>query len=132
MIRYKGKLGSVNDQIEIIQKYYSYDTVTPLYLIIHNIDGQSLRPDSTQLGLARLSSCLKIKLIASIDHINAPLLWDNMKKFLFNFIWHDATTSAPYDLEISYENSMLGKLVTATSEKEGEGGGVGLEQVIFV
>lgn len=42
-------------------------------IIIHNIDGPGLRDPETQQYLARLASCSHIRVIASIDHVNAPL-----------------------------------------------------------
>lgn len=44
-----------------------------IFLIVHNIDGTMLRNDKAQSILSRLASIKNIHLIASIDHINAPL-----------------------------------------------------------
>ncbi|KAM1175290.1 hypothetical protein ACFX19_028312 [Malus domestica] len=44
---------------------------------IHNIDGPELRESETQQCLARIVSCSHICIVASIDHVNAPLLNDN-------------------------------------------------------
>lgn len=40
---------------------------------IHNIDGPGLRDSETQQILSRLASCSNIRIVASIDHVNAPL-----------------------------------------------------------
>lgn len=42
-------------------------------IIVHNIDGPGLRDSETQQILARLASCSHIRIVASIDHVNAPL-----------------------------------------------------------
>lgn len=42
-------------------------------IVIHNIDGPGLRDSETQQYLARLSACSHIRVVASIDHVNAPL-----------------------------------------------------------
>lgn len=42
-------------------------------VIIHNIDGPGLRDSETQQYLARVASCPNIRIVASIDHVNAPL-----------------------------------------------------------
>lgn len=42
-------------------------------LVIHNIDGPGLRDPDTQQYLARIAACSHIRVIASIDHVNAPL-----------------------------------------------------------
>lgn len=44
-----------------------------IYVVIHNIDGPGLRDSETQQYLARIASCSHIRVIASIDHVNAPL-----------------------------------------------------------
>lgn len=44
-----------------------------VYLLIHNIDGPMLRGEKTQSALGLLASLPNLHLVASIDHINAPL-----------------------------------------------------------
>lgn len=44
-----------------------------IYLIIHNIDGPMLRGEKNQQALGQLASIPNMHLLASIDHINAPL-----------------------------------------------------------
>lgn len=42
-------------------------------VVIHNMDGPGLRDSESQQYLARIASCLHIRIIASIDNVNAPL-----------------------------------------------------------
>lgn len=42
-------------------------------VLIHNIDGPGLRDSETQQYLSRIASCAHIRMVASIDHVNAPL-----------------------------------------------------------
>lgn len=44
-----------------------------IYVIIHNIDGPGLRDDDVQVTLASLASSKHVRLVASIDNINAPI-----------------------------------------------------------
>lgn len=44
-----------------------------VFLLVHNIDGVMLRNHKAQLILSRLAKIEKVHLIASMDHINAPL-----------------------------------------------------------
>lgn len=44
-----------------------------IYVVVHNIDGPGLRDSETQQYLARIASCSQVRLVASIDHVNAPL-----------------------------------------------------------
>lgn len=42
-------------------------------IVVHNIDGPGLRDSDTQQCLARIAACSHARIIASIDHVNAPL-----------------------------------------------------------
>ncbi|CAH1984569.1 unnamed protein product [Acanthoscelides obtectus] len=80
---------------------------THLYLLIHNIEGDMLRNTKAQNALAMLASVRNIHLLASIDHINAPLIWDHIRLSKFNYIWFDVTCFSPYVEETSFEKSMM-------------------------
>ena len=91
-----------------------------------------LRSDKTQTILSSLAASRNIHVIASIDHINAPLrepritsshhvyimflflsrdclftVWDAAKSARFSWLWFDVTTFDFYARETSYENSLL-------------------------
>eukprot|EP01135_Chromosphaera_perkinsii_P004967 Nk52_evm11s307 gene=Nk52_evmTU11s307 len=80
-----------------------------LILVINNIDGVSLRKKQNQLILSQLATARGIHLVASIDHINAVLMWDNRLSARFSWLWHDTTTFEQYSNECSYETSMMVK-----------------------
>lgn len=86
-----------------------------LYLIIHNIDASPFRAPKAKPILALLAHNPHIHLIASVDHINAPLLWSSSEMFArkadggdadssrgFAWLWHDVTTLAAYDFELAF------------------------------
>ncbi|NXL51132.1 ORC2 protein, partial [Podilymbus podiceps] len=102
-----GTFRSPLDQLEFIIKRFKEDSSLELYVLIHNLDSQMLRGERSQQILAQLSSLPNIYLIASIDHINAPLMWDQAKLSLYNWLWYETTTFSPYVEETSYENSLL-------------------------
>ena len=83
------------------------DAPDELFLIIHNIDGPSLRDERAQIALSLLATCPKVHIIATIDHLNSPLLWNEIILSRYNWAWHDATTFEQYTVETSYENSLL-------------------------
>ncbi|XKL65067.1 hypothetical protein PGB90_005153 [Kerria lacca] len=62
----------------------------PVFLIIHNIDGVAFRRNNCQSILSKLASFPNLHMIATIDHINAPLY---------------VTIYQPYLNEIRFENS---------------------------
>ncbi|NWW92380.1 ORC2 protein, partial [Rhynochetos jubatus] len=102
-----GTFRSPLDQLEFIIKRFKEDSSLELYILIHNLDSQMLRGERSQQILAQLSSLPRIYLIASVDHINAPLMWDQAKLSLYNWLWYETTTFSPYVEETSYENSLL-------------------------
>ncbi|KIR37288.1 origin recognition complex subunit 2 [Cryptococcus deuterogattii MMRL2647] len=93
----------------------------PLYLVIHNMDAQSLRTPRSIAILSLLASSPRIHIIASFDHVHTPIIFSTslsnspphsypdggwrgtpQKHRGFNWIHHSLTTYAPYDLELSY------------------------------
>ena len=109
ILEFQGTIGaSLIEQSENIYRAYSGDSVTDdLYLLIHNIDGPMLRNDVAQTILSRLASHPRIHIVCSIDHVTAPLLWDQHKLSNFNFIWQDTSTFMPYFEETLNENSLM-------------------------
>ncbi|KAK2496711.1 hypothetical protein MC885_008095 [Smutsia gigantea] len=104
-----GPFRSALDQLDWIMKRFKEDSSLELFLLIHNLDSQMLRGDKSQQIIGQLSSLHNIYLIASIDHLNAPLMWDHAKQSLYNWLWYETTTYNPYTEETSYENSLLVK-----------------------
>ncbi|XP_004701587.1 origin recognition complex subunit 2 [Echinops telfairi] len=104
-----GTFRSVLDQLDWTVNRFKQDSSLKLFLLIHNLDSQMLRGDKSQQIIGQLSSLCNIYLIASIDHLNAPLMWDHAKQSLYNWLWYETTTYSPYTEETSYENSLLVK-----------------------
>ncbi|KAJ1653625.1 Origin recognition complex subunit 2 [Dispira simplex] len=99
-----------HEQIAVIRKYFDDPNraVPEIYLMVHNIDGASLRPERTQQVLGHLASCSPhVHIIASVDHIQVPVLWDSVRLSQFRWVWHDLTTFDYYQVETSFENSLL-------------------------
>ena len=78
-----------------------------LYVVLHNIDGQQLRSPEAQAVLGELASMPRVHLIASVDHVNAPLLWSKREAARFNWVWHSASTFASYAIETSFAPQLL-------------------------
>ncbi|KAG0209687.1 Origin recognition complex subunit 2 [Mortierella sp. GBA30] len=108
-LQYIGPTGTIQEQIAFINAYFSQPdrAVRKLYLLIHNIDGPGLRSERVQAALSLLASCPSIHLIASMDHINANILWDTVKAARFRWVWHELTTFQPYLTETSFENTIM-------------------------
>lgn len=134
--------GNSNEsQLARIRACFSSPDLKPLFLLIHNIDSPNLRSPKLKSQLATLASHTRIHLIASIDHVNAPLLWsstecstrkrENADESLsyhapgFSWLWHDLTTMASYDFELAHadRSSYAG---ASMSTRPGRGGPAGL------
>jgi origin recognition complex subunit 2 len=108
---------TVEKRTKRIYEFFTTSDVD-LYIIIHNIDAAAFRPTKTKSTLSYLAHNAHIHLIASIDHINAPLLWSSSEAFSrkpdktevndavhsygFAWLWHDLTTLTSYDFELAY------------------------------
>jgi origin recognition complex subunit 2 len=84
-----------------------YETVpAELTVLIHNIDGPALRAPRSQELLSLLARIKQIHLVASTDHVNAALLWDNRQLDRFAWLWHHVPTYARLQSETSYEGQI--------------------------
>ncbi|KAF2273814.1 ORC2-domain-containing protein [Westerdykella ornata] len=84
----------------------------PVPLIINSMDSLYLRRAPIPAMLASLAAQPCINLVCTVDTPNFPLLWDVGLKAQFKFLFHDATTFAPYDAEIDVVesvNELLGR-----------------------
>ncbi|KAH7386650.1 origin recognition complex subunit 2-domain-containing protein [Phaeosphaeria sp. MPI-PUGE-AT-0046c] len=96
----------------------------PVPVIINSIDSQHLRKVTAPSMLARLAAHPAINLICTADTPNFSLLWDVGLKTQYKFLFHDATTFAPYDAEIDVVesvNELLGRSGRRVGGKDGVG-----------
>ncbi|TRM57482.1 origin recognition complex, subunit 2 [Schizophyllum amplum] len=111
---------TVEGQTARAVRFFSETGQRHLYLVLHNIDASAMRTPRARSCIANLAACPGIHLTASIDHINAPLLWTSAEASArkasaldkasnvavgahgFNWLWHDATTLLPYDAELAH------------------------------
>ncbi|XP_041849298.1 origin recognition complex subunit 2 [Melanotaenia boesemani] len=107
VLEHQGSFRTPSDQIQFIAQTLKDSPDLHVYLLIHNIDGPMLRGEKTQSALGQLASLPNLHLVASLDHINAPLVWDQFKQSQFNWLWWECVTFQHYTEETSYENSLL-------------------------
>jgi hypothetical protein len=81
---------SIDDIISFLNNQTSEDGHDGVCLLIHNIDGPALRDAESQQCLAQVSCCPRICIVASVDHVNAPLCkfqaWAPLASSFSNFI----------------------------------------------
>lgn len=96
----------------------------PLPLIINAIDSPCLRRAPAPATLASLAAHPSINLVCTADTPNFPLLWDVGLKAQFKFLFHDATTFAPYEAEmdvVESVNELLGRSGRRIGGRDGVG-----------
>lgn len=117
-------ISTSGDKLQLIHNYLS----EPLAVVIHCLDSPVLRHPKNQHILSTLATNKNIRIIASIDHINAPLLFDSLKASRYNFLWHDCTTFVPLRTELSHEETTF--LSGGTNATSSVGGLTGIKNVL--
>ncbi|KAL2634634.1 hypothetical protein R1flu_006113 [Riccia fluitans] len=103
---------SLEDLLVFIQEKPESERV---YILVHNIDGPGVRDIDIQRTLALIAACPCVRMVASVDNVNAPLLWDKqMANAQFNWWWHHTPT---YD-QYSVESTHLPLLLTSAGSLE--------------
>jgi origin recognition complex subunit 2 len=96
-----------SEQVDfLVDHFKSKPDTSRLIILIHNIDCEQFRDEKIQDYLSKLAAIQQFHLITSIDHINAPLLWDSMRLSNFNFVWHNVTTYQDYKTEVSFNDPL--------------------------
>ncbi|KAI9805203.1 MAG: hypothetical protein M1825_001039 [Sarcosagium campestre] len=93
-----------------------------LLLIIHSFDAAPLRRGATPAILAALAAHPSISMLVTADTPNFPLLADSAALPAFNFLYHDATTFAPFAAEIDVVSSvqeLLGESGRSVAGRDG-------------
>ncbi|CCH61316.1 hypothetical protein TBLA_0E02600 [Henningerozyma blattae CBS 6284] len=100
---------------KLIEIYKTEPPLIKLIIVVHNLDGPSVRKVAFQTMLSYLSRIRQVALIASTDHIYAPVLWDNNRSENFNFVFHDVTNFESSSVETSFHDVMkIGKSESST------------------
>ncbi|KAK0206140.1 origin recognition complex, subunit 2 [Desarmillaria ectypa] len=123
---------AIESQTRRISMFFSQPSQKrSLYIIIHNIDSPSLRTTKSKACFALLASNPRIHIVASVDHINAPLIWSSSEASSrgdggFTWLWHNMTTLAPYDFELAYaDRSSISGAHGGGPRKQRDVGGLG-------
>jgi origin recognition complex subunit 2 len=96
----------------------------PIPVIINSIDAPYLRKGAVPSMLATLAGHPSINLVCTADTPNFPLLWDVGLRAQYKFLFHDATTFAPYDAELDVVetvNELLGRSGRRIGGRDGVG-----------
>lgn len=108
----------------ILTHVQNHSPPQPLYVLLNSLDAAPLR--RSQALLARLASSPHIRLLATCDTPNFPLLWDSAQRELFNWVFHDTTTFQTFDGAeimnvVDDMNELMGRTGRTVKGKEGVG-----------
>jgi len=82
-----------------------------LYLLINNIDGMNFRNSSVQQVFQLAANCSCIHILATMDHIHGPLIWNEQGVNTFRWLWYTIHTWLPY-----VDETLNERLKTARSQ----------------
>ncbi|KAI3644757.1 hypothetical protein MP228_010921 [Amoeboaphelidium protococcarum] len=102
-------VGNVTDLSHILVEVLK----EPMYLVVHHLDGPSLRNQSFYESLQILCQSQFVHLMCSVDHLHFAQLLDEKQVNALNLIFHDLTTFTHYDFE-----NLLAQNVNKSSQQE--------------
>ncbi len=117
--------GQPQEMLETVLSYLSqHPPAEGLVIMVNSIDASAMRKAAVQSIFARLASHPSTSLLATADTPTFPLMWNSTLLDQFNFAFHDCTTFAPYDAEISVVDEiydLLGRKGRRMGGKDGIG-----------
>ena len=116
-------VGQPNEVLDsLLSHLTSHPPSSPVTVMINSIDAASLRRPATQSLLGKLAAHTSVNVVATADTPSFPVMWNTTLRDQFNFVFHDCTTYAPYDVEISVVDDvheLLGRKGRRIGGKEG-------------
>jgi origin recognition complex subunit 2 len=118
-------VGQPNEILDLLLSHLAdHQPSAPVFVMINSIDAASLRRPASQSLLAKIAAHPSINVVATADTPSFPLMWNNTLRDQFNFVFHDCTTYAPYEAELSVVDDvhdLLGRKGRRIGGKEGVG-----------
>ena len=95
---------TLSDYVSAVTEHIGKRTIG---VVVHNIDGAALRSGDVQRTLATLSAIPGVLFAASVDQVNAPLLWDGATWATYAWAWVNVNTFAHYDAETVFATKSM-------------------------
>lgn len=98
--------GLVNNETELLDLMKEYFADQPLFVLIHSIDVLYTKNVKIRNFLSNLCAIVpNVHILATVDHINSPLLWSLTEASTYRWLWFKLTTFEPYLTERKYSSS---------------------------
>ncbi|KAI5284490.1 Origin recognition complex subunit 2, partial [Ascosphaera acerosa] len=98
---------------------------SPITVIVNSIDAAPMRRPGVQSMLARLACVPGIRVLATADTLQFPVLWDMTLREQFRFVFHDCTTFESFSAEelsvVDEVHALLGRRTRRIGGKDGIG-----------
>lgn len=102
----------ITDETKLINKLAEIDF--NIYLVIHSIDVLLTSHPKIKIFLNRLvEKCHRLRIIASLDHINSGLLWSSTESDVYNWLWFNVPTFESYSVEKAFSSGL--SLISSSS-----------------
>jgi origin recognition complex subunit 2 len=102
----------------------NYGQTKRLIVLVNSIDAPALRKGVVQSVLSRLAAHPSVDLLATADTPTFPLMWSSTLLDQFSYVFHDCTTLARYESELSVVDEVY-NLLDRKGRRLGGGEGVG-------
>jgi origin recognition complex subunit 2 len=102
----------------------NYGQTKRLMVLVNSIDAPALRKGGVQSVLSRLAAHPSVDLLATADTPTFPLMWSSTLLDHFSYVFHDCTTLARYESELSVVDDvyeLLGRKGRRLGGREGVG-----------
>ncbi|XP_054156011.1 origin recognition complex subunit 2-like [Oppia nitens] len=97
----------VDNNMKIIDKLNSIEF--DLYLVIHSIDFLFATNPKIKSFIGQLvvpHRCSRIRIIASVDHINSGLIWSTTEANAYRWLWFNVPTLESYSVEKAFSTGL--------------------------
>jgi len=84
-------------------------------LVVHSLDGNAVRGKEVQTMLGQLAQCKTVHLLASVDHVNCPILWDKRMASAYNWVWDHVPTWQPHVMDKEFLPPLLSNSANETA-----------------
>lgn len=105
----------VSNEAELINLLKEFFADRDFFLLVHSIDILYLKNGKVRKFIDNLvASVPRVRLLATVDHINSPLLWSLTESSTYRWLWFHVATFSPYLVERKHSSSQSSIFTTGS------------------